>query len=399
MSSVTDWEATPNPVKENRAGNIGKAVDRYEGPLKVTGSAPYAYEVEPPSPPAYGVLVSAPIAKGRITGVDTAAAEASPGVQLVWTYKNVPAQGPRPARYDFFTPSPRPALESDEVYFFGQQVAIVVADTLENAQAGAALVKLTFEDDAKAVIFHDHFDEAVQPPGESDVEIGDFAKAFAEAPVTIDDVWRTPLQNHCQMEPCATTAWWEGDQLTVHTSVQMVRFAQNSLAETLMMPHKNVRLLTRYVGGGFGGKGSFYEDLVLASLAARELGRPVKVALSRQQMMHGTVHRPATELHVRLGATRDGRLTAMSLMTTTHCDRRGNFTEHASNFARNLYAAPNRLTGHRLVRLDLPVASAMRAPGEASGTLSLEVAMDELAEKLGMDPMELRILNEPPTDP
>jgi xanthine dehydrogenase YagR molybdenum-binding subunit len=287
-------------------------------------------------------------------------------VQLVRTYRNAPAQGPRPERYDFFTPSPRPALDSDRVHFFGQQVAIVVADTFENAQAAAALVNLTFEDDdAKAVIFHDHYDEAVQPPGESDVEIGDFQAAFDAAPMKIDDVWRTPLQNHCQMEPCATTAWWEGDQLTVHTSVQMVRFAQNSLAETLMMPHKSVRLLTRYVGGGFGGKGSFYEDLVLASLAARELGRPVKVALSRQQMMHGTVHRPATELHVRLGATPDGRLTAMSLMTKTHCDRRGNFTEHASNFARNLYAAPNRLTGHRLVRLDLPVASA-RPPARSA---------------------------------
>jgi xanthine dehydrogenase YagR molybdenum-binding subunit len=344
-------------------------------------------------------MVSAPIARGRITAVDTAAAEASPGVLLVWTYRNAPAQGPRPERYDFFTPSPRPALESDRVYFFGQQVAVVVADTLENAQAGAALVKLTYADDAKAVIFHDHYDEGVQPPGEQDVEIGNFEAGFAAAPVKIDDVWRTPLQNHCQMEPCATTAWWDGDQLTVHTSVQMVRFAQNSLAETLMMPHKSVRLLTRYVGGGFGGKGSFYEDLVLASLAARELKRPVKVAFSRQQMMHGTVHRPATEVRVRLGATPDGKLTAMSLMTTTHCDRRGNFTEHASNFARSLYAAPNRLTGHRLVRLDLPVASAMRAPGEASGTLSLEVAMDELAEKLGMDPVELRIHNEPEADP
>ena len=399
MSSVSDWEAASNPVKENRAGNIGKAVDRYEGPLKVTGTAPYAYEVEPPSPPAYGVMLSAPIARGRVSAIDTAAAEASPGVQLIWTHRNRPAQGPRPDRYDFFTPSSRPALDTERVYYFGQQVALVVADTLENAQAAAQLVKLSFEVEAPATDMPSHRDEAVQPPGESDVEIGDFEAAFAAAPVTIDDVWRTPLQNHCQMEPCATTAWWDGDQCTVHTSVQMVRFAQNSLAETLMVPHRNVRLLTRYVGGGFGGKGSFYEDLVLAALAARELGRPVKVAFSRQQMMHGTVHRPATEVRVRLGATPDGRLTAMSLMTTTHCDRRGNFTEHASNFARSLYAAPNRLTGHRLIRLDLPVASAMRAPGEASGTLSLEVAMDELAEKLGMDPMELRILNEPEADP
>src|SRR5262249_28869570 len=153
---------------------------------------------------------------------------------------NAPKQGARPARYDFFTPSPRPALESDRVYFFGQQVAVVVADTLENAEAGAALVNLTFEADAEqAGTFQDHYGEAVDPPGESDVHIGDVEKALAEAPVTVDAVWRTPLQNHCQMEPCATTAWWEGDQLTVHTSVQMVRFAQNSLAETLMMPHKS----------------------------------------------------------------------------------------------------------------------------------------------------------------
>src|SRR5471032_2847484 len=173
MSSVEDW-AKPNPVTENRSGLIGKGVDRYEGPLKVTGTAPYAYEVEPPSPPAYGVMVSATIARGRIAAIDTAAAEASPGVLLVWTHRNAPAQGPRPARYDFFTPSPRPALESDRVHFFGQQVAVVVADTLENAQAAAARVAFTYEEDALAVDFPAHYDEAVQPPGEADVEIGDF---------------------------------------------------------------------------------------------------------------------------------------------------------------------------------------------------------------------------------
>jgi xanthine dehydrogenase YagR molybdenum-binding subunit len=157
--------------------------------------------------------------------------------------------------------------------------------------------------------------------------------------------------------------------------------------------------MTRYIGGGFGGKGQTYDDITLAALGARALGRPVKVAYSRQHMMHGTVHRPATVQRVRLGAEKDGRLIAMSLMTTTHCERNGGFTEHASNFARSLYAAPNRLTGHRLVRLDLPGAGPMRAPGEASGMLSLEVAMDELAEKLGLDPLELRLRNEPEVDP
>ena len=143
MSSITDY-ALPNPINQNRSGIIGRAVDRYEGPLKVTGTAPYAYEVTPPSPAAYGVMVSATIACGRITDIDTAAAEASPGVLLVWSHENVPEQGPRPPLYDFFTPFPRPALQSDRVYFFGQQVAVVVADTLENAQAGADLVKVTY---------------------------------------------------------------------------------------------------------------------------------------------------------------------------------------------------------------------------------------------------------------
>ena len=398
MSSVTDWEAT-NPVKENRSGLIGKPVDRYEGPLKVTGTAPYAYEVAPPSPPLYGVLVTAAIARGRIADIDTAAALGAPGVALVWTHRNVPAQGVRPPNANFFAPNPNPALTSDRVDFFGQPVAVVVADTLENAVAAAALVTLRYEVEEPLVDFHAHLDEAVDPPGEADVEIGDFQAGFAGSPVTLDETWRTPLQNHCQMEPHASTAWWEGDKLTIHTSVQMVRMTQIGLAQTLLIPPENVHLLTRYIGGGFGGKGSFYEDMVLAALASRELGRPVKLALTRQQMMHATVHRPATQIRVRLGATPDGRLTTLSLMTHTHCDRKGNFTEHASNFARSLYAAPNRLTGHRLLHMDLPVASAMRAPGEASGTLSLECAMDELAEKLGMDPMELRILNEPEVDP
>lgn len=399
MSSVTDWEA-PNPVKENRSGLIGKAVDRYEGPLKVSGQAPYAYEVTPPSPPAYGVMVPATIARGKIVAVDTAAAEASCGVQLVWTYLNVPEQGARGTKVHPRSTAPaRPVLETDRVAYFGQPVAFVVADTLENAEAAAHLVNLTYAEETPAAEFRDHLDEAGDPPGEEDVEIGDFQAAFDAAPVTVDEIWHTPIQNHCQMEPCASLAWWEGEKCVVHTSIQMVKPAQHGLAETLKIDRDAVHLLTRYIGGGFGGKGQTYDELTLAALGARALGRPVKCAFSRQHMMHGTIHRPATLQRVRLGATKDGRLTAMSIMTTTHCDRGGNFTEHASNFARSLYAAPARLTGHRLVKLDLPGAGPMRAPGEASGTLSLEVAMDELAEKLGIDPVQLRILNEPEADP
>lgn len=400
MSSVKDWDVT-NPLKTNRSGLIGKGVDRYEGPLKVTGTAPYAYEVQPPSPPAYGVMIGAGIARGRVSGVDAAAAEASPGVLAVWTHLNVPAQPPRGTKANpRSTAGSRPALESDRVTYFGQPVAFVVADTLENAMAASHLVSLDYEAETPDVDFAARLSDAGQPPGEQDMAVGDFEAAFAAAEVTLDDTWSTPIQNHCQMEPCASLAWWEGpNRCVAHTSVQMVKPAQHGLAETLGIGRDDVHLMTRYIGGGFGGKGQIYDDLVLAALAARELGRPVKVAFTRQQMMHGTIHRPATVQRVRLGAKRDGTLDAFSLMTWTHCHREGAFTEHASNFGRALYKAPNRLTGHRLVKLDLPHAGPMRAPGEASGTLSLECAMDELAEKLGLDPVELRIRNEPEVDP
>jgi xanthine dehydrogenase YagR molybdenum-binding subunit len=399
MSSVNDWEA-PNPVKDNRSGLIGKGVDRYEGPLKVTGTAPYAYEVQPPSPPAYGVMVGASIATGRITGADTAEALAAPGVLAVWTHLNVPAQPPRGAKaHPRSTQGSKPALENDKVTYWGQPVAFVVADTLENAVAASHLVKLSYAAETPDVDFAKRLADAGQPPGEQDMEVGNFEDGFGASAVKLDETWSTPLQNHCQMEPCASLAWWEGDRCIAHTSIQMVKPAQHGLAETLGIDRDAVHLLTRYIGGGFGGKGQTYDDLTLAALAARALGRPVKVAFTRQQMMHGTVHRPATVMRVRLGAEKDGRLNAFSIMTWTHCQKDGNFTEHASNFARALYAAPNRLTGHRLVKLDLPHAGPMRAPGEASGTMSLECAMDELAEQVGLDPVELRIRNEPPVDP
>lgn len=399
MSSVHDWEA-PNPVRDNRTGIIGKPVDRYEGPLKVTGTAPYAYEVQPPSPPVYGVVVGAEIATGRITSVDIAEAEAAPGVLLAWTHRNAPAQPPRGAKaHPRSSAGSKPALENDQVRYFGQPVAYVVADTLENATAASKLIRLTYAVEPPQVDFDASLGDAGFPPNEQDTEIGDFDAGFAASEVKLDETWTTPIQNHCQMEPCASTVWWEGERCIAHTSIQMVKPAQHGLAETLGIDRDAVHLLTRYIGGGFGGKGQTYDDLTLAALASRALGRPVKTAFTRQQMMHATIHRPATVQRVRLGADRDGRLNAMSLMTWTHCQRDGAFTEHASNFARSLYAAPNRLTGHRLVKLDLPMAGPMRAPGEASGTMSLECAMDELAERLGIDPVELRIRNEPERDP
>ena len=399
MTSVKDW-AAPNPITENRSGLIGKAVDRYEGPLKVTGTAAYAYEVEPPAPPAYGYVLGATIPRGRITAIDVAAAERAPGVHLVWTHETVPAQARRGEKLNPRSQrAANPAMASDRIEFYGQTIAFVLADSLEEARAAAELIQVDYAREDAVVDFRASLDQAGMPPGEEDVHIGDFPGAFAKAPVTLDETYWSPVQNHVQMEPVATTAWWDGDKVTVHTSIQMVKGGQHALAETLAIPSDRVHLFTRYIGGGFGGKGQSYDDLTLAALGARAIGRAVKVAYSRQQMMHGTIHRPAVQMRVRLGAEPDGRLTAFAVEAVTHCARNAPFTEHAANFSRNLYAAPNRLTGHRLVRMDLPGAGPMRAPGEAPGMLSLECAMDELAEKLGLDPIELRLRNEPDVDP
>ena len=333
-------------------------------------------------------------------GHDVTQAEAAPGVLLVWTHKTVPPQARRGERLNPRSQrASNPALASERIEHFGQAIAFVVADTQENARAAGHLISVTYAIEPAVVDFQASLDQADFPPGEEDVLIGDFEGAFASAPVTVDAEYHSPLQNHVQMEPCATTAWWDGDKVTVHTSIQMVKGGQHALAETLAIPSTDVHLITRYIGGGFGGKGQSYDDMTLAALGARALGRPVKVALTRRQMFQATIHRPAVNMRVRLGAMPDGRLTAFAVEAVTHCARSSPFTEHAANFARNLYAAPNRLTGHRLVKMDLPGAGPMRAPGEAPGMLSLECAMDELADKLGIDPVELRLRNEPDMDP
>ena len=398
MSTIADY-AQPNPINQNRSGLIGRAVDRYEGPLKVSGTAPYAHEVATPAPPAYGVLVGAEIGCGEVAAVNDAAARAAPGVHLVWhPFNQPPGQGERGAKtYVQSQAAAEPVLVSPKVAYFGQPVALVVADSFEAATHAAHLVQVSYKNEGGEYLF----DPAKAGPARGDIDsrVGDFEAAFSAAPIQLDETYSTPIQNHCQMEPCATTAWWEGDKVVVHASVQMIKQPQHLLAETLMIDRRDVHLLSRYIGGGFGGKGSVYEDFALAALAARALGRPVKIALTRQQMFNATVHRPATVQRVRLGATPDGRLTAFALEATTHCARGEPFLERAAAFSRSLYAAPNRLTGHRLQLMDIAVASAMRAPGEAPGMMALEIAMDEMAEKLGLDPIDFRIRNDTQVDP
>jgi xanthine dehydrogenase YagR molybdenum-binding subunit len=384
-----------NALDVGAQGVVGKPLDRIDGRLKVTGQARYAYEVQQGPAVAYGYVVEASIGKGRITFIDTDAAERASGVVLVLTHRNAPEQGAGNHH------EAHPVLTSPEVSYYGQPVAFVVAETFEQARAAAYLVHVTYDRSPGNYTLRDGIDQVRAPQGAAapDSAVGDFAGAFAAAPVQLDVTYTTPLQSHAMMEPHATQAAWDGDKLILHTANQMLNQGQAAIARTLKVPLENVRLVSPYIGGGFGAKLWVNADAILAAIAARQLKGPVKTALTRQQVFHVTTHRSDTVQRVRLGTDLDGRILAVGHDVVSGNLRTEQTYEGAALQTRTLYAGANRLTRHRLVPLDIAVASSMRAPGEAVGLLALECAMDELAEKLGLDPIELRVRNEPTEDP
>lgn len=392
-------------AESKQADLIGRPLDRVDGRLKVTGRATYAFEYAGQGSSAYGVIVSASIGKGRIVGIDEGDAQRTPGVLLVLTKDNAPAQAPwGPVDLPDRFARAEPALNTDEVLYFGFPVAFVVAETFEQASAAAAAIRIRYDPTPGDYDLHAAGPSAENPGridgnAPADSATGDFESAFANAQVRIDAKYTTPYQHQAPMEPHATMAAWEGETLTVHTSAQLTASPQEGLARTFNIPKENVRIITRYVGGGFGSKLPYYVDATLAAIGARSLGRPVKVAMTRPQLFHTTTHRTASEQHIRLGANRDGRLTAYGQEALVHCARFDQFTEPVVDAARRLYAAPNRLTRHRRAKLDLPRSDSMRAPGEAIGLLGLECAMDELADALSLDPVELRLRNDTQSDP
>jgi xanthine dehydrogenase YagR molybdenum-binding subunit len=384
-----------NALDVGAQGVIGKPLDRVDGRQKVTGGALYAYEFEQGPTTAYGYVVEASIGKGRIKSIDTGAAERAPGVMLVLTYRNTPKQGTGNHHVA------HPVLTSPEVQYYGMPVAFVAAETFEEARAAAYLVRVNYDSTPGRYTLRTGLSEARLPQEgpPPDSAVGDFAGAFAAAPAQIDVTYTTPLQSHAMMEPHATLAMWQGDNLILHTSNQMLNQGRDAVARTLEIPVENVRLISPYIGGGFGSKLWVNADAILAAIAARQLNRPVKTALTRQQVFHVTTHRSDTIQRIRLGTDPNGRILAIG-----HDVFSGNLWseqnyEGAALQTRTLYAGDNRLTRHRLAPLDIPVASSMRAPGEAVGLLALECAMDELAEKLDLDPIELRMRNEPTEDP
>ena len=391
-----DTPAGQNPI--DRLAVVGQPIERIDGRLKTTGRAPYAYERhDMVDDPAIGVVVGAAIAKGRIGGIDLAAARASPGVLAIVTADT--AGTLQKGKHNTAR-----LLGGPEIEHYHQAVALVVARTFEQARAAAMLVKVRYE------AAPGRFDLAAQrdsapltgdeghEKGPLVERVGAFEPAFDAAPVTLDATYRTPDQSHAMMEPHASMAAWDGDRLTVWTSNQMIDWGRSDLAKTLGIPKDKVRLVSPFIGGGFGGKLFLRSDALLAALGARAAGRPVKVALTRPLMFNNTTHRPATIQRIRIGAAQDGRITAIAHESWSG-DLPDGGPETAVGQTKLLYAGDNRMTAMRLAVLDLPEGNAMRAPGEAPGLMALEIAMDEMAEKLGLDPIRFRALNDTQVDP
>ncbi|MDF0542366.1 xanthine dehydrogenase family protein molybdopterin-binding subunit [Sphingobium sp. H39-3-25] len=387
-----DTPATTNPIDQMKV--VGKAHDRIDGPLKTTGTAPYAYERhDVGADVAYGYIVGAGIAKGRIAGMMLDEARAAPGVLKILTAADVGKLGKGRMNTAHLFGGP-------DIQHYHQAIAIVVAETFEQARAAAQLVRVDYVRAKGAFDLKGAMKDAVAPPDDADADaaVGDFNGAFASAAVTIDAQYTTPDQSHAMMEPHASIAAWEGDKLTLWTSNQMIAWGVGELAKTLGIPKGNVRLVSPYIGGGFGGKLFLRAEAPLAALGAKAVGRPVKVALTRPMIMNNTTHRPATIQRLRIGASKDGKITAIGHQSWSG-DLPGGGPEAAVQQTRLLYAGANRMTQTRLAVLDLPEGNAMRAPGEAPGLMALEIAMDEMAEKLGMDPVQFRIVNDTQVDP
>jgi xanthine dehydrogenase YagR molybdenum-binding subunit len=376
---------------------IGRDLVRRDGELKVRGRAVYAYET-PVENAAYCHPVQATIARGRVTAIDTADAEALDGVLRVLTVRNAE----RLANTD---DRELAVVQTDEVAFRGQLVGAVIAETSEIARRAAGLVRVRYDERPHDSAFSADRDdlyrpEKVNPAYAPDTAEGDVAAAMAAADVTVEQTYTTAMYHNNPLEPHASTALWDGDSLTLWDSTQGVHPARAALAKVFGLPKEQIRVVCPYVGGGFGSKGTPHANVVLAALAARALpGRPVKLALTRQQMFCLAGHRTPTVQKMQLAAGRDGRLTAIAIDVVEQTSRIKEFAEQTGTPTRMMYAAPNRRTTHRLAALDVPVPSWMRAPGECPGMFGPEVALDELAEKLGMDPVELRIRNDPEVDP
>ena len=377
---------------------------RYTALAKVTGRAKFVAEFKSPFPMRdmlYAYMVQSTIANGRLASIDCAAAEHSMGVVAVLTPFNAPRLAipiPKPPARRTMT-----LLQDTDIAYNGQPIAVVVATSLVEAKHGADQLKIKYDQQPAQLDFTGRLAEARwpkisnrEPPSN---RRGNVAGGFAQAAIIVDQTYSTPIQNHNPMEPHATIAWWEGENLNLFDSTQYIFGVQQTMARLFGLPVGSVRVQCPYTGGGFGSKGRTWAHVPLCAMAAAVVRKPVKLVLDREQMFGPVGSRPATVNHIKLGASVDGTLTAVQHDCIMHTSALDDYIENASGPSKMLYACPNAAVSAKMVELNLGVSTFMRAPGHASGTAVLEVAMDELAEKLKMDPVELRLVNYAEIDP
>jgi xanthine dehydrogenase YagR molybdenum-binding subunit len=377
----------------SKVKSIGEAVSRIDGILKVTGAASYSTDF-PAANFAYGFLIKSEIAAGKILEIDTNAAEKSPGVVAVITHKNALKINPSRAVRG------GAVLQNADVNYFGQTVGVVVADTFEQARAAARLVRVKYEKTAAKTDFESLKDQAVKPKDREDEARGDVEKALRETEFKVEETYNTSIEHHQPMAPHATLAVWEADdKLTLYNESQVVNGVQNSVAGTFSLKPENVRVITPHIGGGFGSKGGAWGHVIVAAIAAKMVKRPVKLALTRQMMVNSVGLRQRNRQRLRLAATKDGKLTAISHETTTHGAINEEFVEGCGDCSKVMYDTPNSRIAYRITPMNVIVPTFTRAPGKSTGSFALESAIDELAYKLKIDPVEFRIKNEPAKDP
>lgn len=394
----------PDPLIRQKHGPIGTPVSRLDGPLKVKGEARFAAEFEADRM-VFAALVYSTIARGRIRVLDTTEAEAAPGVVLVMTYRNAPRMKPTP----LFNSSPKaagpsdlPIMQDDSIHWNGETVAVVLAETQEQADHAKSLIRVSYEPEKAMVGFaeaktHARFPESVM--GEpSKVEIGDAEAVLAAAPFKVDATYQTPRYNHNAIELHAVTLEWKAQELFIHDASQTVKQTAWTLAQVFGLKEEEVHVSSPYVGGGFGGK-TLWQSHVLAAASAKLAGRPVRMVLSREGVYRTVGGRTTTEQRVAIGAGADGKFAALIHTGIAAMTAHNDCPEQFTFPARHLYAARTFRIEQQVADMDMIANTFMRAPGESVGTFALECAVDEMAEKLGIDPIELRVKNEPEKDP
>jgi xanthine dehydrogenase YagR molybdenum-binding subunit len=381
---------------------IGQPLARIDGRFKVIGRATYAAEFARPKL-AYGVLIQSAIANGRVVKIDLAAAKSAPGVIGILTRENGPDFKPYP---DDWSKAGAPGesrvpLQDDQIYYVGQHLGVVVAESFEQATHAASLVRITYAAQPPIMTINDaraqkNADYTEKFAGRESLQVkrGDIDAALASAEHKIDVVYSTPIENHNPIETYSTTAEWEApNRLLLHEATRGIKQLQRIVSNAFGLPQESIRIVCPFVGGAFGSKGFQWSHTLLAAAAAKLVQRPVKLTLTRPQMFDSAGQRARTEQKFTIGVGSDGKLVALRHATTTHSSPTHEYTEACGNMSRMLYACPNVEVSHRVVRLNLTTPCPMRAPGEAPGVFALECAVDELAHEIGVDPVEFRLRN------